>query len=79
MQVRRDLLTNKSIADLCHALTESERVELVKGARQEYEKSEQQLALQERDAETWKATCKTAKQGADGTKCSRGAPQPASK
>ena len=79
LQLRHDFLKSKNIDDLRHVLTESERGELVKGARQEYEKSEQQLALQERDAEKGKAKGKTAKQGADGTKGSRGAPQPASK
>ena len=79
LQVRHEFLRSKNIADLRHVLTDTQRGELVKCVRKKYEVSEQQLALQERDAEKGKAKGKTAKQGADGTKGSRGAPQPASK
>ena len=73
LRVRRAFLRSKNIDDFRHVLTEDERGELVKWARQEYERSERQLALQERDAEKGKAEGKTPPQGP------RGAPQPASK
>ena len=73
LRVRHEFLRSKNIADLRHVLTEAERGELVKRAREEYEQSEHQLALQDRDAEKGKGKGKTPPKG------SRGAPHPTSK
>ncbi len=80
LRVRDEFLRSKNIDDPRHVLTEDERAELVKWTRQEYERSERQLALQERDAEKGKAKGLTPPPAEKGkAKGSRGAPQPASK
>ena len=79
LQIRHEFLWRKNIADLRHVLSESERGELVKGARSVYENTAEQLALQAQDRVKWQEKGLTAKEGPDGTKGSRGAPQRASK
>ena len=69
LRARHEFLRSKNITDLRHKLTEYERAQLVKDVRQEYEDSEEQRALQERDAAKGKAKDKTPPKGA------RGAPQ----
>ena len=61
LQVREEFLRRKNITNARRVLTPSERGELVQSARQEYEESEEQLALQERDAVKGKAAGKGSK------------------
>ena len=90
LKLRHDFLRSKNIDDMRYVLTEPERQELVRVARDQYEQSRQQRALQERDVEKGKARGKSAPQGGHavpqgpnkgpgGKKGSHGAPQPAGK
>ncbi len=68
LRIRHDFLRSKNIADMRHVLTEEERAELVKRAREEYESSDFQVQLQNRDAEKGKAKGKNF--SAAGSRCS---------
>ena len=50
LQQRHDFLRYKGITDMSHILNSDERGELTKRVRDEYEKSEEQVELQDRDA-----------------------------
>ena len=58
LELRHKYLESKGIADRGHALTDEERGELTKRVRDEYEASEGQRVLQEKDIETGKANGK---------------------
>ena len=79
LRVRRAFLETKNIHDLGHELTEPERGEISKRARDVYEATPPQLALQDRDRDKGIAKSKTGKQDARGARGSRGARQPAGK
>ena len=55
LELRQSYLKSKGIEDLRHVLTSDERAELTKRARDDYEDSEEQRALQEKDVEKGKA------------------------
>ena len=80
LRVRHGFLRSKNITNLRHVLTADERKELVKRVRDEYEHSEEQLLLQQRDAE--KFTSKGEAKGfasKSSSKGARGASQPVGK
>ena len=55
LHLRQKFLRSKGIADMRHVLTEDERGELAKAARQTYDKSQEQRLLQARDLDTGRA------------------------
>ena len=77
----------KNIDDLRYVLSDEERGELVRRVRAEYEQTDEQVALQQRDAAVWRGLQSTELRSTGrhkgsrggGTKGSRGAPQPAGK
>ena len=74
----------KNIDDLHYVLNETERAEVVHHARAEHEQTDEQVALQERDAEVWRALQSTelrstGRRGKGGKGKDRGARQPAGK
>ena len=80
-------MARKNIDDLRHVLSEEERGELVRHVRKEYEQTDEQVRLQQRDAEVWRGLQSTDLRSTGrhkgsrggGAKGSRGAPQPAGK
>ena len=84
LQIRQDFLARKNIDDLRYVLSEEERGELVRHVRKEYEQTDEQVRLQQRDAEVWRGLQSTelrstGRRGKGGKGKDRGARQPAGK
>ena len=74
LELRQRYLKSKGIKNLAHVLNKEQRAEFTRGARKEYEETEEQQHLQKKDIEKGRAIGKewTGRE----TVASRGAPQP---